>query len=484
MEKALVSGELVTEKESLHQMEAELSLVQQKISRLEAQRRANRVMQETQQKKLQQTIEIKENEVSGLEKLYDEHPADKSLREQLDDTIGSMENDKKMFEDLEFQYLEEETDWLSQREELHNEVKQLAVGIEEKRAEIMDLENQKVKNQDMACTDTKVLEKSLFNLLKDLERGREELKNIDKRIFQHSGHSSKEGRQNEISDSEDEDLIRHAFEEGHNEKNLMSNSLFGSEEVLKQKPSQSIMSKSMNENMFFNNLETPDFSSTPKKKGTAVIVDISEDINSMIEKNQDRLRLADNDEFVISRANEHIDDPLLKLKYNVSSPALEKSQSVADVTSPNGSKMNLNLSLEADDFEVNPMVERVPSQDDIDRISKVTSDAPISTQGASFKVKESIREIERNRQLLLAQQGSHVIEHERQKMNELKKKSHDEARAQYLRLQSSSRSDSERYVAGWEKCVSIVRYRADSYRVISVWQPIGSSRSRYSRLLL
>lgn len=41
--------------------------------------------------------------------------------------------------------------------------------------------------------------------------------------------------------------------------------------------------------------------------------------------------------------------------------------------------------------------------------------------------------------------GSHVIEHERQKMSELKKKSHDEARAQYLQLQSiSSDSSSER----------------------------------------
>lgn len=458
MEKALVSGELATEKESLHQMESELNAVQQKIHRLEAQRKANRVMQETQQKKLQQTIEIKENEVSGLEKLYEDNPTDKSLREQLDDTIGSMENDKKTFEDLEFQYLEEETDWLSAREELHSEVKQLAMGIEEKRAEIMGLENQKVKNSDMACTDTKVLEKSLFNLLKDLERGREELKNIDKRIFQHGSSSgqgaSLNGRQTEISDSEDEEeMLRNAFEEGQNEKNLMSHSLFGSEEILKQKPGQEIMSKSMNENMFFNNLETPDYSSTPKKQGqgpSRVIVDIHEDITNMMERNHERLKLAESEsEFVISRVNEGVDDPLLKLKYNVSTsssptpppPMLEKSQSVADIS---GSKMNLNLSLEADDFEVNPMIERVPSQDDIDRISKVTSDAPISTQGASYKVKESIREIERNRQLLLTQQGSHVIEHERQKMNELKKKSHDEARAQYLRLQSTSRSDSER----------------------------------------
>lgn len=442
-----MGGELATEKESLFEMETELSAVQQKIHRLEAQRKANRVMQETQQKKLQQTIEIKENEVSGLEKLYEDNPADKSLREQLDDTIGSMENDKKMFEDLEFQYLEEETDWLSAREELHSEVKQLTMTIEEKRSEIMGLENQKVKDSDIACTDTKMLEKSLFNLLKDLERGREELKNIDNRIFQLSGPSggSTNGRNNEISDSEDEDLLRNAFEEGQNEKNLMSSSLFGSAEILKQKPSQPLMSKSMNENMFFNNLETPDFSSTPKKAGaTRMIVDIHEDITSMLEKNHERLKLAEKDDFIISRANENVDDPLLKLKYNVSSPALEKSQSVVDVSSTSGSKMNLNLSLEADAFEVNPMIDRVPSQDDIDRISKVTSDAPISTQGASFKVKESIREIERNRQLLLTQQGSHVIEHERQKMNELKKKSHDEAREQYLRLQSSSRSDSER----------------------------------------
>lgn len=428
-----MSGELATEKEQLYQMETTLSGVQQKIHRMGAQRKANRVMQETQQKKLQQTIEIKENQVAGLEKLFEDNPSDKSLQEQLDDTIGSMENDKKMFEDLEFQYLEEETDWLSAREELHSEVKQLAQGIEEKRSEIMELENQKVKNQDIACTDTKVLEKSLFNLLKDLERAREELKTIDKRIFE---KGSANGKANEISDSEDEDLLRNAFEEGQNEKNLMSNSLFGSEEILKQKNgNDSLMSKSMNENMFFNNLETPDFSSTPKKKGSAngpqrVIVDISEDITTMMEKNHEKLKIAEKEEG--------------KSATQSSSPALKKSQSMDLTSSPNSSKLNLNLSLEGDEFEVNPMIERVPSQDDIDRISKVTSDAPISTQGASYKLMESIKEIERHRQLLLAQQGSHVIEHERQKMNELKKKSHDEARAQYLRLQSTSRSDSER----------------------------------------
>lgn len=47
--------------------------------------------------------------------------------------------------------------------------------------------------------------------------------------------------------------------------------------------------------------------------------------------------------------------------------------------------------------------------------------------------------------IVLVVLGSHVIEHERQKMSELKKKMSDEARAQYLQLQSiSSDSSSER----------------------------------------
>jgi hypothetical protein len=34
-----------------------------------------------------------------------------SFKEEMDKTSDSLENDIKQFEDLEFQYLEEETDW-------------------------------------------------------------------------------------------------------------------------------------------------------------------------------------------------------------------------------------------------------------------------------------------------------------------------------------------------------------------------------------
>lgn len=56
---------------------------------------------------------------------------------------------------------------------------------------------------------------------------------------------------------------------------------------------------------------------------------------------------------------------------------------------------------------------KCPSQDDIDRISKVTSDAPINIEDGrgslGRKTIESLKEIERNRQLHLAQQGMNIL---------------------------------------------------------------------------
>lgn len=65
LEKALISAELSTELKYLSEMENNLSVLQAKIHRLEAQRNANRVLQETQQNKLRQSIEMKQNQVEG-----------------------------------------------------------------------------------------------------------------------------------------------------------------------------------------------------------------------------------------------------------------------------------------------------------------------------------------------------------------------------------------------------------------------------------
>lgn len=307
----------------------------------------------------------------------------------------SLENDTKTFEDLEFQYLEEETEWLAYREELHHDLKTLTKLISEKQKHILSLENQGIDNQATACMDTKNIEKNLWTLLNDLEKCREELKAIDKQVFDISG------QQNTQSESdEDFDVPK------RNGIDIMSQSMFGSAEILSAKPKhQDIMSKSMNEDHFFNSIEMPSidvtqFSSTPKKNQIKSI-DASEEVTKISQTGHDQLKKAEEADTCTETNGESL-DPLTKLKYNLSPPFDHKSNQSDEASR----KANLNLSIESDDFEVNPLEKRVPSQDDIDRICKVTLDAPISTRGASYKVIESIKEIERNRQLLLAQQGN------------------------------------------------------------------------------
>lgn len=353
-----------------------------------------------------------------LEKLCAGDCADDALKDELSRTIEMLENDTKTFEDLEFQYLEEETEWLAYREELHSEQKALLNNIDEKRSHIRSLEIQGIDNQNTACADTKTIEKSLFTMLNNLEKYREKLKTLDGLLYAVSG------QQCSPPDSDDE------CHSGHVSAG-MSQSLFGSQEILSansvrphshRTKSADLMSKSLNENHFSNKIETLPLNSVIDSLRASTVsvgaesADNGDDAMASPEECADRLN-----------------DPLQKLKYNLSPPFEHKNGIDAQTKAA-----NLNLSIESDDFEVNPLEKRVPSQDDIDRICKITNDAPISTQGASYKVIESIKEIERNRQLLLTQQGSQVIEHERQKMNELKKKCHDEARAQYLQLQNHS----------------------------------------------
>ncbi|KAF5299690.1 hypothetical protein FQA39_LY11485 [Lamprigera yunnana] len=85
------------------------------------------------------------------------------------------------------------------------------------------------------------------------------------------------------------------------------------------------------------------------------------------------------------------------------------------------------------------LAKRSPSQDDIDRISKVTSSAPMNIEdergSLGRKTIESLKEIERNRQLHLVQQGSQVIEEERRRVLALKQRAQDEVRTQWAQRQ-------------------------------------------------
>lgn len=65
LERALVAAELTSEQSQLDELEKDLAGLQANIYRMEAQRNANRVLQETQQNKLKQSIDIRQNQVEG-----------------------------------------------------------------------------------------------------------------------------------------------------------------------------------------------------------------------------------------------------------------------------------------------------------------------------------------------------------------------------------------------------------------------------------
>ncbi|XP_075166215.1 uncharacterized protein LOC142238424 [Haematobia irritans] len=370
-------------------LELELQALQDKIHRLEAQRNATRVMEETQQAKLKQSIEMKSDQVKKLKDMLKDKQDNECLKEELRNISESLDNDRKIFEDLEFQYLEEESEWHAYHEELRAEAKQMA----------NKLGTQPPKEWQTLSKDFK---ERHSDITKQLSNTRKTSNDSDRRL---------NDKPYDISEA----------------IGIMSQSLFGSAEMLcPRRHTEDVMSRSVNENMFFNNkIELPVSNGGNGVGGGGVGV-----VTTSTPK---RPQL----QFV------NIDDDCLQ-----ETPIPESSSKSMTLKSPEvtfNNAVRFNLSLGNDDFEFNPLEKRVPSQDDIDRICKVTSDAPISSSqggGASTKIFDSIKEIERNRQLLLAQQGHHVIEHERQKMNDLKKKSHSEARAQYLsKLNRNSDSD-------------------------------------------
>ena len=73
------------------------------------------------------------------------------------------------------------------------------------------------------------------------------------------------------------------------------------------------------------------------------------------------------------------------------------------------------------------------SQEDLDRIERIASQnrALNNTDDQSRKATATLMEIERNLQLILVQQGAQVLEYERKKVAELKRRVQDQVRAQW-----------------------------------------------------
>ncbi|CAG9816070.1 unnamed protein product [Phaedon cochleariae] len=131
---------------------------------------------------------------------------------------------------------------------------------------------------------------------------------------------------------------------------------------------------------------------------------------------------------------------------------LSCSMIVSNSKVPDENLYNMSQSFNEKLFQEKSILEvgidkKFPSQDDIDRISKVTLDAPINIDeghgSLGRKTIESLKEIERIRHLHLCQQGSQVIEQERQRVNALKQRVQEEVKSKWAQRVQVNSSESE-----------------------------------------
>lgn len=108
VEKSLLLGEMSTEKSKLTKLNEKLMELKSQMKHLEIQRMKKQKQQEIQQMKLKHTIKDMEAEMKMLQEQKDNSSVSERRLNELKEKI---EIDRKTHEDLEFHYLEEETDW-------------------------------------------------------------------------------------------------------------------------------------------------------------------------------------------------------------------------------------------------------------------------------------------------------------------------------------------------------------------------------------
>lgn len=287
------------------------------------------------------------------------------------------------------------------REDFIKNVEKFSKLVSDKKAEIQTLEQTKQNNESLTLEEQKNLELKLVQLKKDLEVQREKLKMVDRKLL--NNENTYENKNSDDDDDEDEDKVSH---------NMSQSLFFDTNDMLSTTTpisystdkNANLMSKSFNENMFFNNrnIEIPAFNYLE----TLMSDNFDSKNSSTSTSTPKKSKKLENNNFNFS-----FDEDLLKT-----------------ISSPSNGLQETN---------------RTPSQDDIDRISKVTASAPINPsteRSANYQIRKSFEAIEQNRKLFLASQATNVIDGERQRMELLKKRSSDAARAEYLLIQQRQES--------------------------------------------
>ncbi|XP_064292926.1 uncharacterized protein LOC128681249 isoform X2 [Plodia interpunctella] len=572
MEKALIKGEYDSEIAILNIEQKKRMELTEKARKIEEEIKLMKEKQEARQSEMRDRVEIATTKVERLEKDLKDNAA---TLEELQNAQDILDNETKIFEDLEFQHLEEESELLANREDLQNEIMVLSKKIEAQKSRILILKSEANSNLTSALDETKILRAEYTRLLNRVEELTGKVQTIEKELKpivaklnfiertqspdsafftdMTRAKSGEFGYSPQTSDSDDLDLNK--ISEDHtkqikdkfNSIDRMSQSMIvdierrvgdvvddrtsespsksstSSKEKkgfwernfdsLKRKKKQKspekvdIMSQSLNENMFYNNENIENdldrFSSLrnskkkkdnnvgPVKSNSSSKIPTFAALGKIIKKDSFGKRSRDN-----TIKNDEVNENNIKNRYvkNPKPVSAENKYVKAKSLSPdkinkdeetiteetadeiNAHKLNVTFdvirqnsidekpgkimhrkscgdepNVKSLEFKKIADSGKIPSQDDIDRISKVTIDAPILSSDTDMnslgkRTLDSLMEIERKRMEMLEEQGCQVIENEREKISELKRRVQDETKKlwdQKYRAEQSRSVDSD-----------------------------------------
>ncbi|KAJ8967448.1 hypothetical protein NQ317_018305, partial [Molorchus minor] len=381
LERALISGEHKSKLLDLEKLETKKQKMQRRAQRIEESMCDCQMKQEEDQQECKKKLKLaQENMLLVEEKLASTNKASADYERVFEEYLHAQEqldNERKTFEDLEFHHLEEEADWLASREELQREILDLTKRIEILEAQINDLEQQKLDTSRTNTNEFKMIEKQKMECLVRLEEIRNRLKSIDNELLMYSNEESEQEISSDTDSDKSKELDKQLSNMSLNKMSNLSCSIIVSNSKI---PSDHMynMSQSFNEKLLHEKSILENGIDLFKNLFTCS-TDLLKNLSKVAE------------DWATLRVRACVDQ---RGAVRLSGPVCPKK--------------------------------KFPSQDDIDRISKVTSSAPINIdEGHGFlgrKTIESLKEIERNRHLHLCQQGSQVIEQERQRVEALKQR--------------------------------------------------------------
>ncbi|XP_052743187.1 pleckstrin homology-like domain family B member 2 [Bicyclus anynana] len=179
MEKALIKGEYDSEIAILNIEQKKKAELVDRAKKIEEEIRQLKEKQESRQNEMKDRVEIATLKVERIEKDLKGH---KATLEELQNAQDILDNETKIFEDLEFQHLEEESELLANREDLQNEIMLLSKKIEAQKTRILTLKSEANNNLTSALEETKVLHAEYVKLLNQVEHLTGKVQIIEKEL--------------------------------------------------------------------------------------------------------------------------------------------------------------------------------------------------------------------------------------------------------------------------------------------------------------